>query len=77
VWTWTAIYADSKLVPSWLVGLRNADYAKVFVADLAERFAGRVQLTTEGLKLYVNAVVEAFGSGIDRHLHAGEALRRR
>lgn len=65
VWTWTAIDADSKLVPSWLVGLRNADYAKAFVADLAERLAGRVQLTTDGLKLYVNAVEEAFGSEID------------
>lgn len=65
VWTWTAIDADSKLVPSWLVGLRNADYAKAFVADLAARLAGRVQLTTDGLKLYVNAVEDALGSEID------------
>jgi IS1 family transposase len=65
VWTWTATDADTKLVPSWLVGLRNADYAKTFVADLAGRLAGRVQLTTDGLKLYVNAVEEAFGSEID------------
>ena len=65
VWTWTAIDADTKLVPSWLVGLRNAEYARAFVGDLADRLAGRVQLTTDGLKLYVNAVEEAFGSDID------------
>jgi IS1 family transposase/lambda repressor-like predicted transcriptional regulator len=65
VWTWTAIDADSKLVPSWLVGLRDATYAKAFVSDLSGRLANRVQLTTDGLKLYVNAVEDAFGADID------------
>lgn len=65
VWTWVAIDADTKLVPSWLVGLRNADDATFFVRDLAGRLANRVQLTTDGLRLYINAVQAAFGDGID------------
>ena len=49
VWTWTAICADSKLVPSWLVGNRDLDCATAFVNDLASRVAHRIQLTTDGL----------------------------
>ncbi len=48
VWTFTALDADSKLVPSWLVGLRNVDCAYAFIADLRDRLAHRVQLTTDG-----------------------------
>src|SRR5712692_1483671 len=65
VWTWTAIDADTKLVPCWLVGLRDADTATAFIQDLAGRLANRIQLTTDGLKLYVNAVEDAFGADID------------
>lgn len=65
VWTWTAICADTKLVPSWLVGQRTAVYAHFFVDDLASRLAGRVQLTTDGYKLYINAVERAFAADID------------
>jgi len=50
VWTWTAIDADTKLVPCWLVGERTVDDATMFVADLAGRLAHRVQLTTDGHK---------------------------
>lgn len=49
VWTWIGIDADTKLVPSWLVGERDADYAKEFIADLAGRLKNRVQLTSDGL----------------------------
>ncbi len=52
VWTWTAIDADTKLVPSWLVGLRDGTYAAAFISDLASRLAHRVQLTTDGHKPY-------------------------
>ena len=55
-WTWTALDADSKLIVSWLVGPRDAGSAFTFATDLAERLAGRVQLTSDGLKLYVDAV---------------------
>jgi len=65
VWTWTAICADSKLVPSWLVGDRSAETAVVFMEDLASRFSHRVQLTTDGWKAYLEAVDGAFGIDID------------
>ena len=59
VWTWVAIDADSKLVMSWLVGKRNAEYARKFVDDLASRLRNRIQLTTDGLTLYLTAVERA------------------
>lgn len=65
VWTWTAICADTKLVPCWAVGNRDAETAYYFIHDLAARLANKVQLTTDGFKAYVNAIDEAFGSDID------------
>jgi IS1 family transposase len=65
VWTWTAIDADTKLVPSWAVGRRDAFTAHAFIADLADRLAHRVQLTTDGNSVYLTAVEDAFGSEID------------
>ena len=65
VWTWTAICADTKLVPAWLIGERNNSYGIKFIADLAARLAHRVQLTTDGHKPYLRAVPDAFGSEID------------
>jgi IS1 family transposase len=65
VWTWVAIDADSKLICSWLVGQRTPECAHEFIQDLAGRLANRIQLTTDGLKMYLNAVAEGFGEGID------------
>ena len=65
VWTWTAIDADTKLVPNWSVGLRDANYAYRFMRDLQGRLANRVQLTTDGHKVYLNAVEDVFGTDID------------
>lgn len=65
VWTWVAIDAETKLVPAWLIGRRNASYARAFVKDLAGRLANRVQVTTDGHKVYVQAMDEAFGSDVD------------
>lgn len=65
IWTWTAICADSKLVPSWFVGSRDADCANAFIGDLAERLSSKVQLTSDGLKSYLEAVEGAFGNDID------------
>lgn len=56
VWTWVAIDADTKLVPSWLVGERTLADAYAFINDLQSRLKGRVQLTTDGLKLYLDVV---------------------
>lgn len=61
LWTYTAIDADSKLMISWLVGSRNSANTQAFMSDVAERLAGRVQLTTDGLSWYVSAVENAFG----------------
>jgi IS1 family transposase len=65
VWTWTAIDADTKLVPAFLVGKRDAGYAEIFLKDLASRLTNRVQLTTDGYKTYLNAIENAFASNID------------
>jgi IS1 family transposase len=65
VWTWTAIDAETKLVPCWLVGWRDLCHATAFVQDLAIRLANRVQITTDGLKAYVEAVESAFGGDVD------------
>jgi IS1 family transposase len=64
-WTWTAIDADTKLIPSWHVGGRDSDAAIIFMDDLASRLANRVQLTSDGPKAYLEAVEGAFGSDID------------
>jgi IS1 family transposase len=65
VWTFTAIDAETKLVPCWLVGLRDAGHAFEFIDDLRSRLANRVQLTTDGHKMYLEAVDGAFGANVD------------
>jgi len=65
VWTWTAICADTKLIPTFFVGHRTADDAQWFVRDLETRLANRVQITTDGLHTYLSAVQSAFGGDVD------------
>jgi IS1 family transposase len=65
VWTFTAIDADSKLVLSWLCGRRDAGCAAEFLQDVAARLSDRIQLTTDGHKMYLDAVPEEFGEDID------------
>jgi len=65
VWTWVGIDADTKLVVSYLVGGRGADWAIDFMKDAASRIRGRVQITTDGHKAYLTAVEEAFGADVD------------
>jgi IS1 family transposase len=65
IWTFVAIDADTKLVPSWLVGLRDIGSATELMQDLVSRLSGRVQLTTDGLKAYLSAVEDAFGGDVD------------
>lgn len=65
VWTWVGLDADTKLVVSYLVGGRGADWAYDFMKDCASRIRGRVQLTTDGHKPYLEAVEENFGAEID------------
>ncbi len=64
-WTFVAIEAQSKLVLSWLVGLRDAGCATDFLQDVASRITNRIQLTTDGHRMYLSAVEDAFGADID------------
>lgn len=64
-WTWTAIDADSKMIVSYLVGGRDAEYAMWFMDDLASRLANRVQLTSDGHRAYLEAIEGAFGCDVD------------
>jgi IS1 family transposase len=65
LWTWTGIDADSKLIVSWLVADRSVSAATTFMEDLASRLTNRIQLTTDGLKVYWPAVDSAFGVDVD------------
>jgi IS1 family transposase len=66
VWTWTALDADTKLICTWSVGARDAENAMNIMEDLRDRVKTRMQLTTDGLRVYLEAVQEAFGvDGID------------
>jgi IS1 family transposase len=65
VWTFTAIDADTKLVPTWYIGSRDLATATLFMKDLASRLKNRVQLTTDGHKMYLDAVESAFGFEVD------------
>jgi IS1 family transposase len=61
VWTWTAIDADSKLIISYMIGDRGAAIARAFMEDVASRICTRIQLTTDGHRMYADAVEDAFG----------------
>lgn len=65
VWTWVAIDAETKLVPSWRVGDRSSQTAIAFTDDLASRLANRVQITTDGHKAYLEAIEGSFGADVD------------
>ncbi|MDP9091685.1 MAG: IS1 family transposase [Actinomycetota bacterium] len=65
VWTWTAICADTKLVPSWLVGERTTEDGTIFMQDVASRLDKRIQLTTDGLTIYPLAIESAFFGQLD------------
>ena len=64
-WTWVAMDSDTKLVPSFVVGKRDAATARIFIDDLASRVTNRIQLSSDGLRLYIEAVEASFGGDID------------
>jgi IS1 family transposase len=68
VWTWVAIDAETKPIPTWTVGKRDAGTAHALIEDLAGRLSNRIQLTTGGLRVYLDAVESAFGSNIDHSM---------
>lgn len=65
IWTWIGMDADSKLIISWYVGNRDADSANIFMQDLSKRLKTKVQLTTDGFRVYLDAVNNAFETEID------------
>ena len=65
VWTFIALDADTKLIPSFIVGKRDAYHAKAFMADLAGRMAKRVQVSSDSLAAYADAVERGFGTEVD------------
>jgi IS1 family transposase len=65
IWTWVGLDADSKLCVSYLVGGRDGWWAREFMNDCASRVKGRVQITTDGHRVYLDAVEEAFGADVD------------
>jgi len=65
VWTFTALDAESKLILTWHIGNRNIEDATIFMKDLAGRLKNKVQLTTDGHKMYLEAIENAFGCEID------------
>jgi IS1 family transposase len=65
VWTWVAIDADTKLAITWHIGDRSGKSGTAFMCDVADRVNNRIQLTSDGLKAYLDAVYNAFGSDVD------------
>lgn len=65
MWTFVALDPDTKLIPSYRVGKRNATNAVAFMGDLSERLANRVQISSDALAAYVDAVERAFGADVD------------
>lgn len=64
-WTYVAIDAESKLIPSFLVGKRDAQNTNAFVSDVAARMRNRVQISTDGLRMYIDSISAAFGDNVD------------
>ena len=65
MWTWTAIDADTKLIPSWYIGDRSSQSAWEFLTDLRKRLSNRIQLTSDGHKAYLVGVAGSFGDDVD------------
>jgi IS1 family transposase len=65
IWLWVAVDADTKLVPSWMLGGRDLKTARIFVDDLASRLRHRVQITSDGHNAYLKAIEDAFGEDVD------------
>jgi len=65
IWTWTALCADSKLIVSWRIGNRDAANAWAFISDVSDRLLNRVQMTTDGNRLYLEPIENYMGGMVD------------
>jgi len=64
IWTFIALDADTKLIPSFVVGKRDLYHARAFMEDLASRLKNDVQLSSDSLKAYAEAVESGFGCDV-------------
>lgn len=64
-YTWVAMDADTKLVPTYRVGKRDRPTAHAFMNDLSQRLNNRVQISSDGLRTYIDAIEESFGANVD------------
>jgi len=64
-YTWVALDSATKLVPSYMVGKRDGETGQAFVDDVADRLANRVQISSDGLNIYVEAIEQSFGADVD------------
>jgi len=64
-WTYVATDAETKLVPTFLVGKRDESNTRAFIADVAARLRDRVQISTDGLRMYIDAIGAAFGGEVE------------
>lgn len=76
LWTWIAIDPDTKLVPCWLIGKRTQEYAEYFIEDLASRLDNRVQITSDGLRHYMDAIKKFFGKKVDYSILVKSILKK-
>jgi IS1 family transposase len=65
VWTFIALDSETKLIPSFVVGKRDAYHTKMFIADLADRVSNRIQLSSDAMNAYADAVERGFGTEVD------------
>jgi IS1 family transposase len=65
MWTFAALDADTKLVPTYRVGKRDFRTTSTFMSDLSSRLVNRVQLSSDALRIYVEATKQAFGADVD------------
>lgn len=65
IWLWVCIDAETKLVPTWMLGARDTFTARGFIEDIAKRVRGRIQITTDAFKVYLNVIEDVFGYSVD------------
>jgi hypothetical protein len=65
IWTYVTLDPVHKLVPCYWVGDRNMYDSRCFMLDLAARLKNRIQLSSDGLATYREAVDRAFGAEVD------------
>jgi hypothetical protein len=77
MWTWTALCAESKLIVSWRLGARDAANAWAFISDVSDRIMNRVQITTDGNRLYIEPIEQHMGGMVITQCWLSSSAKRR